>query len=244
MHKNTLQVKHISAAYSSKQEVLQDVSFQLEDGSLTGVVGPNGAGKSTLLKILVGLLKPLKGEVLFNSYPLCTLKHAIAYVPQRFSVDWDFPINVFDVVMMGRFRYLPLFRSPCQQDKNKVWEALECMELSDLATCSIRELSGGQQQRVFIARALVQEMSLFLLDEPFNNVDMASEKIIINMLQSMRDQGKIIMVVHHDFQTIHEYFDTILLLNKKTVAFGATQQVMQREYICTAYKNRNICIPR
>lgn len=234
-----LSVQHITAAYQD-QIVLWNVSFDLPMGTLLGVIGPNGAGKSTLLKIMVDIIKPLSGIMYLNGKFIHTMKHMISYVPQRVTVDWDFPISVFDVVMMGRYRYFSWFRRPGKDDKDRVWIALEKMELLNVSYQPISELSGGQQQRVFIARILVQDADLLLLDEPFNNVDASSEKIIIELLKQLRDQGKTILVVHHDFQTFAQYFDNLLLLKTNKIAFGSTSEVLKPEYICSAYGDRTI----
>lgn len=234
-----LSVQHVTAAYQD-HIVLWNVSFDLAAGTLLGIIGPNGAGKSTLLKSMVDIIKPLSGAMYLNGNPIHTMKHNISYVPQRVSVDWDFPINVFDVIMMGRYRYLSWLRSPCSYDKDRVWLALEQMALLDVAYQPISELSGGQQQRVFIARTLVQDADVLLFDEPFNNVDAASEHIIIQLLKKLRDEGKTILVVHHDFQTLAQYFDTLLLLKTNKIAFGSTSEVLKPEYICSAYGDRTL----
>ncbi len=208
--------------------VLWDVSFQVPPGTLLAIIGPNGAGKSTLLKALLGLVRPLSGTVSFQ-----TAK--IAYVPQRETVDWDFPITVLEVVLMGRYPRLRWWQKIRAADREAALHALAQVGMSALANRQIGELSGGQQQKLFLARALVQEPDVFLLDEPFAGIDLATEKTIVQLLKSLRDQGKTILVVHHDLPTVPEYFDWALLLNTRLIACGPIQSVFHAENLRKTY---------
>jgi manganese/zinc/iron transport system ATP- binding protein len=215
--------------------VLWDISFSIPAGTLIGIVGPNGAGKSTLLKAVLGLVKPLSGRIDLFSKPLQESRSRIAYVPQRETVDWDFPITALEVVLMGRYGRLGWFGKLRKADREAAWQALELVGMSPFADRQIGELSGGQQQRLFLARALVQNPDLFLLDEPFAGVDLATEKAIVNLLKTLRDQGKTIIVVHHDLPTVTEYFDWALLLNTRLIACGPVSEVFHKEQILAAF---------
>lgn len=199
-----------------KTSVLWDVSFQIPRGVMVGVLGPNGAGKSTLLKAALQLIKPLSG--------LISLNGKVAYVPQRESVDWDFPITAEEVVLMGRYGHLGFFGRIKQADREAAAYALEQVGMTLFAKRQVGQLSGGQQQRLFIARALVQQADILLLDEPFAGVDLASERMIVALLNQLKSQGKTILVVHHDWQTVEEYFDWTLLLNTRVIACGPTKE--------------------
>ena len=211
-------------------------------GILLAVVGPNGAGKTTLLKSVLGLVKPIAGTITIFGGLYTQHRKKVAYIPQRTTVDWDFPINVLDVVLMGRYRQIGWIWRPTTQDRQRALDALAQMNLLKYASCPIGELSGGQQQRVFLARALVQDAELYLMDEPFGGVDIASEKMIIALLKQLSAQGKTIVVVHHDIQTLAEYFDWVLLLNIKCIACGPVHDVLMPEYICAAYGKRNLFV--
>lgn len=223
---------------------LQSVSALIPSGVLLAIAGPNGGGKTTFIKSVLGLITPITGTVSFFGAHLSTQRSRVAYIPQRLSVDWDFPATVFDVVMMGRYAQLGWLRWPSQNDTHKVYEALAQVQLSAYANRHISELSGGQQQRVFVARALVQEAELLLLDEPFVGIDIKTEKIIMQILRTLQQQGKTIVVVHHDLQTLSDYFDWVFLLNVTAIALGPIEQVCVSEYMCAAYGDRNIIIPR
>ena len=218
-----------------KTSALWDINVSIPKGSLVGIIGPNGAGKSTLLKALLGLVKPLSGRALFYGAPFAKVKEQIAYVPQKGSIDWDFPITVFDVVLMGRFRKLKGLKWYKKADKEAALKILDRLEMGSLAKRQISALSGGQQQRLFIARALLQEADILLLDEPFAAVDKATEDIIIQILQDLRDEGKTILVVHHDLKTAYEYFDKALLLNTSLVAYGKTDDALSADNLARAY---------
>jgi manganese/zinc/iron transport system ATP- binding protein len=218
-----------------KSAVLWDVSFSIPAGVMLGIVGPNGAGKSTLLKAALGLVRPLSGKVDFFGQPLELTRSKIAYVPQRESVDWDFPITALEVVLMGRFGRLSWLRKLRKADREAARQVLNLVGMGAYADRQIGELSGGQQQRLFIARAMVQNPELYLLDEPFAGIDTTTEKEIIGLLKKLRDQGKTIVVVHHDLQATAEYFDWALLLNTRLVACGPVSEVFTKENLRRTY---------
>lgn len=222
--------------------VLEGVSFRLPRASMTGVVGPNGAGKSTLIKAMLGLLEGASGQVQVLGGTLRERQNRVAYVPQRSSVDWDFPATVRDVVVMGRYGRMPWWKWPGKAERLAAMDALERVGLADLADRRISDLSGGQQQRVFLARALAQEAELYLLDEPLAGVDAASEAVIIGILQGLRDQGGSIVAVHHDLATAPRYFDHLLLLNRQVVAVGPTNEVFTPEQLQQAYGGRLVTL--
>ncbi|MCC5944831.1 MAG: metal ABC transporter ATP-binding protein [Bernardetiaceae bacterium] len=229
-----LSVQNLVVRYD-KDPVIQHISFEVEEATMTGILGPNGAGKSTLIKAVMEILAKDSGWIRFWDLPLQKVRKRLSYVPQRESVDWDFPTSVFDVVMMGRYPHLGLFGRASRADKLIVEECLERVGLSELSKRQISELSGGQQQRVFLARALAQQADLYLLDEPFAGVDMSSEAAIIKILKEMQAAGKTLMVVHHDLSTVSEYFDKVLLLNRKKIAYGNTDTTFTQENIQTTY---------
>lgn len=234
-----ISVHNLTVAYE-EEPVLWNISATIYQGSLLGVIGPNGAGKTTFIKSLLGLIKPIAGVISIFGKPNNNVSHAIAYVPQRTSIDWDFPINAFDVVLMGTYAQLGWFRRPQKKEREAALQALEQVGLREYAQRPIGQLSGGQQQRVFLARALVQDAPIYLLDEPFNGVDTVTEKLIVDVLKNLCKQGKTVVVVHHDLQTLAEYFDWLLLLNRTCVAYGPVDQVLKPEYICAAYGERNL----
>jgi len=213
---------------------LEDVSFQLKKGERVAVVGPNGAGKSTLFKVIAGIIPPATGEVkVYGHGPgghIC-----IAYVPQRSNVDWDFPVSVSDVVMMGRIGKIGLFRWPKKRDWEIVDQALETVNLMELKNNQISELSGGQQQRMFIARALAQESEIMLMDEPLNGLDVKSEEAIIAILDKLREKHVTIMLSTHDLEQAANHFDRIMLLNRELVSFGSPGEVFTPENLLYAY---------
>lgn len=232
-----LEVHNLTVAYQNKP-VLWSIDFSLVPGKLTAVVGPNGAGKSTLIKAVLGLVPRTTGDVLVYGMPVESARKTVAYVPQRESVDWDFPIRVFDVVMMGRYPSLGLFRRPSAADKDRAAQAIKDAGLSGLERRQISQLSGGQQQRVFLARALAQDASLFIMDEPFSGVDAATEASILEVLKRLRAEGKSVLVVHHDLQTVAEYFDDILMLNLNQIAFGPVGTAFTRDNLQKTYGGR------
>ncbi|MFC7680286.1 metal ABC transporter ATP-binding protein [Paenibacillus sp. GCM10028914] len=231
---SVLSVQGLSASYR-KNKVLSEVTFDVQPGSLTSIVGPNGAGKSTLLKVMLELHPKLSGTVSFFGSTLGKMKTRVGYVPQRGSVDWDFPTNALDVVMMGLYGQVGWLKLPKRRHKEKALASLEQMGMADYAQRQISQLSGGQQQRVFLARALVQEADLYFMDEPLAGVDAATESAIMSTLKELRRSGKTVMVVHHDLQTVEEYFDHVLLLNRGVIAHGKTEDVFTKENVYRAY---------
>lgn len=232
-----LEVHDLTVTYAQKP-VLWDVDFKLSPGKLTAIVGPNGAGKSTLIKAILDLVPRASGQVKIFGQPLSAQRKRIAYVPQRESVDWDFPITVLDVVMMGRYGHLGLFRRPGKHEKKLAREALEKVGMHPFEKRQISELSGGQQQRVFLARALVQDAEIYLMDEPFAGVDVSTEEAILSLLKELSAQGKSVVVVHHDLQTVQDYFDEVLLLNLRQVAFGPMESTFTKEQLQKTYGGR------
>jgi manganese/zinc/iron transport system ATP- binding protein len=210
-----------------KTAVLWDVSFQIPKGLLIGIIGPNGAGKSTLLKAALGLIKPFSGCI--------SVSGTVAYVPQRETVDWDFPITAEEVVLMGRYGRLGLFGRPRRADREATAAALEHVGMTQYAHRQISELSGGQQQRLFVARALVQNADVFLFDEPFAGVDLATEKTIVAILRKLRDEGKTILIVHHDLPSVEEYFDWVLLLHTRLLGCGPVKEIFTKENLACAF---------
>lgn len=220
-----VEVHDLTVSYY-KKPVLWDIDLCFPHGNVIGIMGPNGAGKSTLLKTMMGLVPPDSGHVKLFGKTLNEVRKHVSYVPQKESVDWDFPASVLDVVVMGRYAQLGLFRRPGRADKEAALRCLRKVGMESLAKRQIAQLSGGQQQRVFLARALAQEAQLYLMDEPFVGIDAATEQMIINLLQAMAHEGKTIIVVHHDLQSAPSYFDWSVLLNMRVVAAGPTQDVL------------------
>lgn len=231
---STIQVNNLNVSYFGNK-ALQDISFSFETGNLIGIIGPNGAGKSTLMKAMLHLIPRESGHVTINEQPIKQIRRNIAYVPQRSDIDWDFPIIVKDTVLLGTYPNLGIFRRPSKADKEWAFHCLEKVGMQDYHKRQIAELSGGQQQRVFLARALAQKADYFFLDEPFVGIDVASEKMIINILQDLRDEGKTVMVVHHDLSKVEAYFDELILLNKEIIGVGPVQQVISPESMTKAY---------
>jgi manganese/iron transport system ATP-binding protein len=235
-NKPILDVQHITVRYNGRV-ALDDITFHLHEGERIAVVGPNGAGKSTLFKVVAGVLQPAAGEVnIFGSRPRGHI--CIAYIPQRSQVDWNFPVSVADVVMMGRSAKLGPLNWPHRKDWEYVQHALETVELADLATRQIGQLSGGQQQRMFIARALAQEAELMLMDEPLTGLDTPSQEGLLNLLDTLRDQNVTVMVATHDLDQAARHFDRIMLLNHSMVAFDTPQNVLRTENLLQAYGGR------
>jgi manganese/zinc/iron transport system ATP- binding protein len=232
-----LELHDLSVSYQ-KKPVLYGVDLSIPEGSLVGLIGPNGAGKSTLIKAVMGLLPLDGGWVKVFGQPFKDAKQRVGYVPQRESVDWDFPVNVMDVVLMGRYGRLGLFKRPGKADRDKAREALDKVAMLPFANRQISNLSGGQQQRVFLARALAQESELYLMDEPFAGVDAATESAIITLLQELKSRGRTIVVVHHDLTTAREYFDRLVLLNMRVVASGPTDEVFTVDLLQKTYGGR------
>ena len=232
-----LQVGGLTVAYGEKPVVFS-VDMRVAQGTMTAIVGPNGAGKSTLLKAVLGLVKPLSGDVRLFGLPLARARDRVAYVPQRASVDWDFPARVIDVVLMGLQGELGLLRRVRPEHLDRARACLARVGMEDFATRQIGQLSGGQQQRVFLARALAQAADLYLLDEPFAGVDAATEKAIIAVLKDLRAEGRTIMAVHHDLSTIRAYFEHMFLINTRAIAQGPVTEVFTSANLQRAYGGR------
>lgn len=224
----------VSVAYR-RTLVLREVSFQAPAGSLTAIIGPNGAGKSTLIKGALGLVAPLSGSFRFFGGTFRQAAGRVGYVPQRTSVDWDFPVTSLDVVCMGLYRKIGWFRRVRAAHREAAREALAKVGMEKFADRQISQLSGGQQQRIFLARALVQDADLYLMDEPLAGVDAATEKMIIEVLRRLRDAGRTAMVVHHDLATVSDYFDRVLVLNQKVIACGTVAEAFTPENLKAAY---------
>ncbi len=231
---NVLRVESLSVYYESNQAI-KDISFSAEKGKLIGIVGPNGAGKSTLIKAILGLEKA-QGKVSVLGEKVNNVRKQISYVPQRNQIDWDFPVLVEDVVMMGRFAHIPWYKKAGKKDQEIVAESLDKVGMIDFSKRQIGELSGGQQQRVFIARALAQHADMFFLDEPFVGIDVTSEEIIINLLREIRNMGKTVFVVHHDLSKVEQYFDELLLINKELIEYGKVNEVYQPDILSKTYR--------
>lgn len=229
-----LAIHDLTVAYQRKP-VLWDIELNIPEGKLVGVVGPNGAGKSTLLKACLDLVPRTSGWAHIYGVPYRKARHRVAYVPQRESVDWDFPVSALDVVAMGAYRRLGWFRRVNAAETRRAMEALEQVGIAHLANRQISQLSGGQQQRVFLARALMQDADLYLMDEPFAAVDAATEEAIVALLRQLSGAGKTCLVVHHDLATVTTYFDWLVLINMRIVATGPTAETFTRENLQKTY---------
>lgn len=229
-----IQISQLNVDYFGNP-ALQNIEMDIPLGYTIGIIGPNGAGKSTFIKSLLGVIKKRTGIVRVNGTALTQERKNIAYVPQKSEVDLTFPITVRDTVLTGTYPKLKLFRRPEKKEKAYVDHCMELVDISDLANKQISNLSGGQLQRVFIARALAQQADIFFLDEPFVGIDLVSEKIIVNLLKQLREQGKTILIVHHDLHEVEEYFDKVIILNKKLIAFGDVSSTFTTENIQSAY---------
>ncbi len=232
-----VEVHDLTVAYHT-QPVLWDVDVTLPEGKLIAIVGPNGAGKSTLLKAMLGLVKPLTGWVKVFDAPYEQRRSWVGYVPQRESVDWDFPTSALDVVMMGLYGQMGWFRRPGRAHRETALACLDKVGIRELAQRQISQLSGGQQQRVFLARALAQDARLYLMDEPFAGVDATTERAILALLQELRATGRTVVAVHHDLQTVGEYFDHVVLLNMRLVAAGPVATTFSPENLQRTYGGR------
>jgi manganese/zinc/iron transport system ATP- binding protein len=232
-----VEVTDLTVAYGEKP-VLWDVDLEVQPGVLMAIVGPNGAGKTTLIRAILGMLKPAAGQALVYGRPYEEQRRRVAYVPQRGSVDWDFPTSVLDVVLMGRYGRLGWVRRPGAADKAAARKALEQVGMAELSGRQISQLSGGQQQRVFLARALVQEADVYFMDEPFQGVDATTELAIVELLRTLRSGGKTVIAVHHDLQTVPEYFDQVTLLNVRRIASGPVEEVFTEENLRRTYGGR------
>ena len=232
-----LDVHDVTVAYHRKP-VLWDIDLTLDEPSLVGIVGPNGAGKSTLIKAILGLVPLASGRVEIFGRPLARQRRLVGYVPQRESVDWDFPVSVLDVVLMGTYGRLGWIRRPGKKERQWARQCLDQVGLADLAKRQIGQLSGGQQQRTFLARALAQRAEIYFMDEPMAGVDAATERIVFKLLEELRQQGKTVLVVHHDLRTVPTYFERVVLLNMRLVASGPTAEVFTTENLRKTYGGR------
>lgn len=234
-----LEVEQLSASYGDVT-ALQDINFALPCGHTLALAGPNGAGKSTLINLLAGLQTPVAGRMLWNGQPLHDTRHEIAYMPQRTEVDWRFPITVRELVEMGRYPSLGLWRKQDAHDREIVDKALESLQLTNLQKRQIGELSGGQQQRAFLARALAQEAHILLLDEPFTGLDVPGMEALGELLRSLASEGRLIIASHHDLSSAPRIFSHCLLLKKKSIAFGKTADVLTPQNLLTAFGKQHI----
>ncbi|GEK92202.1 metal ABC transporter ATP-binding protein [Alkalibacterium kapii] len=228
-----IQINNLNVYYSNKI-ALQDVNISIPSGKITGIIGPNGAGKSTLMKSMLGLID-YQGTVSFGRNKLEQVQKDIAYVEQRQDLDLTFPINVFDTVLLGTYPKLGLVKRPGKKEKQLAKEALETVDMQEYSDHQISELSGGQLQRVFIARAIAQQPEWFFLDEPFVGIDVVSEEVIIDVLKKLRDQGKSMVIVHHDLSKVTKYFDHLVMLNEEVIADGPVDQVFTKQYLGNIY---------
>lgn len=230
-------VKNLTISYH-KKPAIKGVNLNIEPGSVIGIIGPNGAGKSTLLKGMLGLLPFDTGEIKIFEEEIDRSRKRISYIPQREQFDWDFPINVEDVVMMGRYAHLPVVGFPKAGDKKIVEQVLNKVEMDKYAKRQIRQLSGGQQQRVFLARALAQESDIYFLDEPFVGVDAKTERAIFKLMKELKDMGKTLLVVHHDLSMVKDYFDKLIMINQTLIAYGDSEKVFTPELVNKTYGGR------
>jgi manganese/zinc/iron transport system ATP- binding protein len=231
---NAFQVDLLTVSYA-KTPVLWDISLSIPPGHLVGIIGPNGAGKSTLIKSALGLIRPIAGTITFFGKPLREVRQRIAYIPQRESVDWEFPITVLELVLMGRYGKLGLFKRPGQKDYEAALHYIELVGLTAFKDRQIHQLSGGQQQRAFLARALIQEPDIYFLDEPFIGVDAATEWMMVHLLKKLVGEGKTVFVVHHDLNAVEYFFSWVILLNLRLVASGRLEEVFTPVNLKQAY---------
>ncbi|SDW23795.1 metal ABC transporter ATP-binding protein [Aequorivita viscosa] len=232
--KIAVKVDDLTVAYNYKP-VLWDIDLTVPEGVLMAIVGPNGAGKSTLIKAILGIIKPIAGSISIFGEPYAKQRKMVAYVPQKGSVDWDFPTTAFDVVLMGTYGSLGWIKRPGAKEKKIALESMEKVGMLSYRNRQISQLSGGQQQRVFLARALAQDASIYFMDEPFQGVDATTEIAIINILKELRKTGKTVIVVHHDLQTVPEYFDWVTFLNVKRIATGPVKEIFNDDNLTKTY---------
>ncbi|MEY3368521.1 MAG: High-affinity zinc uptake system ATP-binding protein ZnuC [Bacteroidota bacterium] len=231
---SNISIKGLSVSYDKKL-ALTNIFLEMSGGNIYGVLGPNGAGKSTLFKAILGLIPTGTGQILINGQPIQKQRKTIAYVPQKDDVDWQFPATVMDVVLMGRYPHKKLFQKLGNNDRLAALDAMRRLGIEHLQDKQIGELSGGQQQRVFLARALCQEASILMLDEPFTGVDLTTEENIIALLKSLAANGKMLLVVHHDLSSVPYYFDQVVLVNQRLVAVGKTTETFTQENIAKTF---------
>ena len=229
-----LEIHDLTVSYD-KKPVLWGIDLSIPQGSIAGIIGPNGAGKSTLIKAVMNLIPSHSGYIKLFDQELNQVRQRVSYVPQRESVDWDFPASVLDVVLMGRYGKLGLFKRPRKADREAALRALQQVGMEAFQSRQISQLSGGQQQRVFLARALTQQADIYFLDEPFAGVDAATEKAIIQILKNLTKEGKTIIVVHHDLQSVTTYFDWVIMLNLRLIASGKTEEVFKPDLLEETY---------
>lgn len=229
-----LLIEDVTVAYH-RRPVLWNIDYQAPSGKLIAIVGPNGSGKTTLIKAILDLVPRAAGQVLIFGEPYCQQRHRVGYVPQRTSVDWDFPVSALDVVAMGMYRKIGWLRPVSRKYREAAKQALDRVGMADFAGRQINQLSGGQQQRVFLARALAQNADLYFMDEPFAGVDASTERAIVDILRVLRESNKTVIVVHHDLQTVHEYFDEVVLLNMRLIAAGPTADVFTPDNLRKTY---------
>ena len=232
-----ISIKGLSVSYERKR-VLSNIFLEIQQGNIYGVIGPNGAGKSTLFKTVLDIIKPNTGVISVFGEDIKDVRKKVAYVPQKDEVDWSFPATVMDIVQMGRYPHKKILQRLNQTDKNIALNALEELGIADLKDRQIGALSGGQQQRVFLARAICQEADLLFLDEPFVGVDITTENKIIEILKKLSQEGKTILVVHHDLATADDYFDQVILLNQRLITYGPTSKVFTRENVALTYASQ------
>ncbi|WP_028778069.1 metal ABC transporter ATP-binding protein [Shimazuella kribbensis] len=240
---NAVDVSNLYVSFQGKQ-VVQDVSFDLQKGRMLGIIGPNGAGKSTLLKAILGLIPNDSGKIRILDSSIQSTRKFIAYVPQRNDIDWDFPITVLDVVLIGTYPSLGLIKKPNKKHRDWALTCLTKVGMEEYKNRQIGELSGGQQQRVFLARALAQRADIFFLDEPFVGIDVTSEGMIIQILKELCYEGKTIAVVHHDLGKAESYFDDLLLLNKNVIHYGHAAEVLDPSILSKAYVHHRVFLNR
>ena len=229
-----IEAHNLTVLYGRKPAIW-NVDFKLPEGQVIGIMGPNGSGKSTLLKSIMGVVAPTTGYTKVYDQDLNQVRHKVSYVPQRQEIDWDFPASVWDIVSMGRFHVRGLFKRLTSEDNDIIQESLEKVNMLGFAKRQISQLSGGQQQRVFLARAIAQQGELFLMDEPFAGVDIATEEMIVDLLKEMKDHGKTLVIVHHDLHTAQSYFDHLVLMNTRLVACGKTSDVFTDQILTDTY---------
>ena len=229
-----IHLEDFTMAYTDRP-VIWDIDLDIYEGSITAIIGPNGAGKSTLMKGILGLMKPISGKVSIMGKSYKEVYKQIAYIPQTNTVNWDFPTTVLDVVTMGRYNHLGLLKRVNKREKDLAMQALRRMKMEEFADRQISELSGGQRQRVFIARAIAQNALIYFMDEPLAGVDKKTENIIIETMREFKKERKTIIVVHHDLNTLKEYFDHVIMVNKQLVASGKVEEVFTKENLVKAY---------
>lgn len=238
MSEYAISTKNLSVAYNDKP-VIWKLNLNVETGSRTAIVGPNGAGKSTLIKAVMKLIKPVSGKSYIAGSTHKSALKKVAYVPQKGEVNWDFPATVFDVVLMGRYVHKGLFKRPDKKDKVLALAALETMKMTQFKDRQISELSGGQRQRVFLARAIAHDASIYIMDEPLQGIDITTEKLIISTMKKLQAEGKTFLVVHHNLNTVPDYFNRVIILNKEIIASGPVEEVWTKENINAAYYEKS-----